>query len=306
MTSGTFPQYRSLMSLFVPNFLGPTWKNCLSYALASLAVIVITHCSALTQFLMSNGYFTNCFIFFLVVSLNCNLAGQLHGGRGPKTSGKPPPPPPFRAMPERKRFFSCEVLPNRTSVFNQGRIFFLTKFSPNVLHVCGSPWWCSWPFDLLPQLLPPPFAALNSFLHLLYVCTAHFSNSPLKLGSPFRWLVRTWIALLWNRGSSTGIGTRFHIIGLGNLTKAWLAGITREVGLEPLDLASSSHAWKKCPNVRNGKDRLCIFHNVCTLHCGQRAMLTLMVNCKDLVGLTDGWLQISSLSQWPSSAADPT
>ena len=32
--------------------------------------------------------------------------GQLHGGRGPKNSGKAlPPPPPFRAMPERKRFF---------------------------------------------------------------------------------------------------------------------------------------------------------------------------------------------------------
>ena len=36
--------------------------------------------------------------------------GQLNGGRGPKNSGKAPLPP-FRAMPERKRFFSCEVFP---------------------------------------------------------------------------------------------------------------------------------------------------------------------------------------------------
>ena len=34
----------------------------------------------------------------------------LHGGRGPTNSGKAPPP--FRAMPERKRFFFSEVFPN--------------------------------------------------------------------------------------------------------------------------------------------------------------------------------------------------
>ena len=33
--------------------------------------------------------------------------GQLHGGRGSKNSGRGlPPPPPFRAMPERKIFFT--------------------------------------------------------------------------------------------------------------------------------------------------------------------------------------------------------
>ena len=36
--------------------------------------------------------------------------GQLHGGRGPKNSGKALPPH-VRAMPERKVFFSCEVFP---------------------------------------------------------------------------------------------------------------------------------------------------------------------------------------------------
>ena len=36
------------------------------------------------------------------------IFGHLHGGRGPKNSGKALPPP-FRAMPERKRFFIRDV-----------------------------------------------------------------------------------------------------------------------------------------------------------------------------------------------------
>ena len=60
----------------------------------------------------------------------------------------------------------------------------------SVLHVCGS-LWCSWPFD---PLLPPPFAAFNSFFSPL--CIFH----PPKYCFPFHCLGffstwPTWIAL---------------------------------------------------------------------------------------------------------------
>ena len=219
--------------------------------------------------------------------------------------GQGPPPPIFGQCPKENFFFSCEVFPNTTPVFNQGRIFFLTKFSPNVLHVCGSPWWCSWPFDLLPQLLPPPFAALNSFLHLLVVCTAHFSNSPLKLGSPFRCV---------DHGQNVdciGLEQRFlnwdwnPLPHNWDLTKAWLAGITREVGLEPLDLASSSLACLEKVSKCEEWERQALYFPQC-LHFALWPKGDVDVDGKDLVGLTGGWLQISSLSQRPSSAADPT
>ena len=43
--------------------------------------------------------------------------GQLHGGKRANKFGEGFPPP-FRAMPERKRFFSsCEVFPNGFSRF---------------------------------------------------------------------------------------------------------------------------------------------------------------------------------------------
>ena len=42
--------------------------------------------------------------------------GQLHGGRGSKNLGKALPPS-FRAMPARKRFFSCEVFPNSFGLY---------------------------------------------------------------------------------------------------------------------------------------------------------------------------------------------
>ncbi len=73
MKSGCLPWHLSLIPLSNVCFLGPTWKTRLSYALASLALIVITHCSALIQFLMSDSYFINFFVFFMV--------GGVHGRR---------------------------------------------------------------------------------------------------------------------------------------------------------------------------------------------------------------------------------
>ena len=35
-----------------------------------------------------------------------------HGGKKGKKNRARPSPPPFRAMPERNRFFLCEVVPN--------------------------------------------------------------------------------------------------------------------------------------------------------------------------------------------------
>ena len=44
--------------------------------------------------------------------------GQLHGGkRANKFEQGPPPSPSFRAMPERKRFYLCDVFPKSGSFF---------------------------------------------------------------------------------------------------------------------------------------------------------------------------------------------